>query len=240
MLQLLLVAGDVKFAPPRILCATADSGLHASYVEHLCPAILTMCFSQVPADLAKPLSPLTTHQSMQHISKNLALALLSAKVQHTPLDCLKFETTLITILSFVGQDNIAKIKAHRDKRKFDFVKVHCKLLNTTVKGLGVISRMECIIKICTNVCCVVTAFFDINRSNPVSLLYSMCIKMINFVKHLDFIQWCAIVCTGILQLHFIFLIMLQQGLFQLAIYSTNAVNIGLVKCRDNGANLNIV
>jgi hypothetical protein len=38
---------------------------------------------------------------------------------------------------------------------------------------------------------------------------------------------------------FYFFNMLQQVLSQLAIYSTNTVNIGLVKCKDNQANLNI-
>jgi hypothetical protein len=33
--------------------------------------------------------------------------------------------------------------------------------------------------------------------------------------------------------------MLQQVLSQLATYSTNAVNFGLVECGDNGANLNV-
>jgi hypothetical protein len=75
--------------------------------------ILTTCFNQVPTDLAERLSPLTTHKLMQHISKNFASAFLATNFQRTPLDSLKFEMSLITILSFVGQDNFAKLKAHR-------------------------------------------------------------------------------------------------------------------------------
>jgi hypothetical protein len=73
--------------------------------------------------------------------------------------------------------------------------MHRKILKTTIKGLGMISGMECVVKICANVCCVVTAFFDIDGSNPVPLLYSVCIKTIEIVKSLDFIQWHAIVCA---------------------------------------------
>jgi len=51
---------------------------------------------------------------MHHISKNLASALLTANVQRTSLDCLKFETSSITMLSFVGQNDVAKIEAHRE------------------------------------------------------------------------------------------------------------------------------
>jgi hypothetical protein len=183
---------------------------------------------------------------MQHISKNFASALLSANVQRTPLDSLKFETISITILSFVGQNDIAKIEAHREaeqlaknEREFDFVEAHRKLLKTTIEGLGMISGMECIVKICANVCCIVTALFDINGSNPVPHLYSVCIKTIDFVKHLDFIQWHPTVCARVPQLPFIFLNMLQQVLSQLATCSTNTVNIGLVEQGDNGSSLNI-
>jgi hypothetical protein len=103
-----------------------------------------------------------------------------------------------------------------------------------------ITGMECIVKICTNVCCVVTALFDIDGSNPVLLLHSMCIKTIDFVKSLDFIQWHAIVHACFPQLPFIFSNKLLQVLSQLAIYSTNTVNINLVECGDNGANVSTV
>ena len=146
---------------------------------------------------------------MQHISKNFASAFLATNFQRTPLDSLKFKTSLITILSFVGQDYFAKLEAHceaeqqaKNEREFDFVETHCKLLKTTIKGLGMISGVECIMKICANVCCVVTALFDIDGSNPVVLLFSVCIKIIDFVKSLDFIQWHAIVRTRVPQLPF--------------------------------------
>jgi hypothetical protein len=74
--------------------------------------ILTTCFNQVLTDLAKHLSLLTTHKSMQHISKNFATAFISANFQHTSLNSLEFKTSLVTMLSFVGQNNIAKIEAH--------------------------------------------------------------------------------------------------------------------------------
>jgi hypothetical protein len=102
---------------------------------------------------------------MHHISKNLASALLTANVQRTSLDSLKLETISITMLTFVGQNDVAKIEAHREaeqlvknEREFDFVQAHCKILKTTIKGLGMISGMECILRICANVCCVFTAF----------------------------------------------------------------------------------
>ena len=77
----------------------------------------------------------------------------------------------------------------RNEREFDFVESHHKALKTTIEGLGKIHSMDCIVKICANVCCVITALFDIWAGNPVPLLYSVCIKTIEVVKHPKFIKW---------------------------------------------------
>jgi hypothetical protein len=222
MLPLLLVSGKAELTPPGIF-ATPKIPIYTQAMKNILAQpstvramhmvnILTTCFNQVPANLAEHLSPLTTQKSMQHVSKNFASAFLATNFQRTPLDSLKFEMNPITILSFVGQDDLAKLKAHfeaeqqaKKEHEFDFVETHPKLLKTTIKGLGMIYGMECIVKICTNVCCVVTALFDVDGSNSVPLLFSMCIKTISFVKSLDFIQWHAIVCAQVPQLPFIFL-----------------------------------
>ena len=188
---------------------------------------------EVPNDMAEMLSPLTTHKSMHHISKNFASALLSCNVQRSNLDSLNFETSSITILSFVGQSDIAKVEAYREaeqiaknEREFD-----------SIEGLGKITSMDCIVKICANVCCVITALFDIQPGNPVPLLYQVFIKMIGFIKHLDFIRWHANVHESVPHLPYIFLNMLHQVLAQLASFSTNSVNNNLIELGDNGAKL---
>jgi hypothetical protein len=157
----------------------------------------------VPNDLVEMLSPLTTHKSMHHISKNFASALLSCNVQCSNFDSLNFETSLITILSFVGQSNIVKVEVYREAEqiaknecKFDFIKSHRKALKTTIEGLGKITSMDCIVKICANVCCVITALFDIQPGG--------------FIKHLDFIRWHANVRESVPQLPYSFLNMLHQ------------------------------
>jgi hypothetical protein len=148
---------------------------------------------------------------MHHISKNFASALLSCNVQRSNLDSLNFETSLITILSFVGQSDIAKVEAYREaeqiaknEREFDLIESHRKALKTTNEGLGKITSMDCIVKICMNICCVITALFDIQPGNPVPLLYQVFIKMIGFIKHFDFIPWHADVRESAPQLPYIF------------------------------------
>ena len=108
--------------------------------------ILTTIFMEVPDNLAEMLSPLTTHKLMHHISKNVASALLSCNVQHSNLDSLNFETSSNTILSFVGQSNIAKVEAYHEadqnannELKFDFIESHRKALNTAV----IVSEHNC-------------------------------------------------------------------------------------------------
>ena len=83
----------------------------------------------------------------------------------------------------------------------------------------------------------ITALFDIQPGNPVPLLYQVSIKMIGFIKHLDFIRWHADVRESVPQLPYIVLNMLHQVLAQLAGFSTNLVNNNLIELGDDGAKL---
>ncbi len=79
MLQLLLIAGDVDFVPPGsfgvpLIPVYIQAMLNIFSQPSMVLAmhminILTTCFSQVPTDIGKRLSPLTiTQKSMQNIS----------------------------------------------------------------------------------------------------------------------------------------------------------------------------
>jgi hypothetical protein len=183
---------------------------------------------------------------MHHVSKNFASALLSCNFQQTNLYSLSYETNSITILSFVAQSDMGKVNASRkaeqvakNEREFDFVESQRKALKTTIKGLGKIHSMECIVKICTDVCCVITALFDIWAKNPTPLLYSVCIKTIEVVKHPEFIKWHNEGHGKVPQLPYIFLNILHKVLSQLASFLTNSVNNSLVKHVDDGSKLTI-
>jgi hypothetical protein len=101
------------------------------------------------------LSPLSTHKSMPHISKNFASAILACNFQRTNLDSLNFETSSITILMFIGQSDAARVDTSREAKQvatneheFDFIDAHCKALKTTIEGLGKITSIDCTVKIC--------------------------------------------------------------------------------------------
>jgi hypothetical protein len=78
---------------------------------------LTTVFVKVPNDLAEMLSTLTTHKSMPHILKNFTSAILAYNFQRTNLDSLNFKTSLITILTFVGQSDAARVEASCGAKK---------------------------------------------------------------------------------------------------------------------------
>jgi hypothetical protein len=184
---------------------------------------------------------------MYHISKNVATAILNCNFQQTNLDSLSFETSSITTLSVIGQNDSTKVKEYRkaeqlaqNKRVFDIIETHWKTLKSTIEGLGKITSMDCIVKKSTNLCCIVTALFDIQPGNPVPVLYSTCLKMIEFIKHLKFIHWHVDVKENVPQLLYIFLNMLQHVLSQLASFSTNSMNNNLIKHGDNRSNLVII
>jgi hypothetical protein len=115
MLLLFPISGDVDFSRPGTFTApwiptytqamvdvlSQPSLVHGIHVVN----ILTTCFNQVPTDLAERLSPLTTHTSMNFISKFFATLSITANIQHTPLELFKFETSSVTILSFVDQND---------------------------------------------------------------------------------------------------------------------------------------
>ena len=120
---------------------------------------------------------------------------------------------------------------------FDFIESHCKVLKTTIKGLGKITVMDCIVKSCANICCILTVPFDIQPGDPVPLFYQVAIKTISFIKHLDFIHWHADVHESVPQLPYTFLNMLHQVLAQLASFSTNSVNNNFVELGNDGSKL---
>jgi hypothetical protein len=70
---------------------------------------------------------------MQHISNSFACAILSCGIQHTNLDLLNFKMSFITILSFVGQSDIAKDEAYHKANKSQRMSVSLTSLNLIAK-----------------------------------------------------------------------------------------------------------
>ncbi len=93
-------------------------------------------------------------------------AWLNANFQWSNLESLLFESNAITILIFVSQNDSAKLLASRtseenarNKWALDMSKAHCTKAKTTIKGLGKIESMQCIVRIAANVCGFIRAIF---------------------------------------------------------------------------------
>jgi hypothetical protein len=85
----------------------------------------------------------------------------------------------------------------------------------------------------------ITALFDVRTGNLVPLLYSVCIKTIEVIKHPEFIKWHINVHGKVPQLPHIFLNMLHKVLSQLASFLTNSANNNLVEHGNDGSKLTI-
>ncbi len=255
MLQLLLVGGNTDLSPPGTFAPPHIPAFYTQAMKNILAQstlaqsiqmvnILSTVFKEVPDDLVKRLISLTAHKLMYHISKKFATAILNCNFQQTNLDLLSFETSSIRTLSFVNQNDSARVEEYHEDEQlaqnehvFNIIEVHWKTLKSTIKGLGKITSMDYIVKISANLCCIITALFDIQPGNLVPVLYLTCIKMIEFIKHLDFIRWHMDVKENVPQLPYIYLNMLQYVLSHLASFSTNSVNNNLIQNGDDGSKL---
>jgi hypothetical protein len=97
-------------------------------------------------------------------------AWLNANFQRLNLELLLFESNAITILTFVSQNDSAKLLAlltseenARNEWALDMSEAHRTKAKTTIEGIGKIESMQCIVRIAANVCGFIRAFFDIEK-----------------------------------------------------------------------------
>jgi hypothetical protein len=130
--------------------------------------ILQTVFTTSPDSLKERFSPLFSMLLMEFFPKNLAIAWLNANFQRSNLESLMFETNAIMILTFVSQNDLAKLLASRASKEnacnewaLDMSEAHQTKAKTTIEGLGKIESMQCTIRIAANVCGFFHAFFDV-------------------------------------------------------------------------------
>jgi hypothetical protein len=78
--------------------------------------ILQTGFTTSPDSLKERFSPLFSMLSMEFFSVNLVTAWLNANFHRLNLESLLFETNAITILTFVSQNDLAKLLALRTSK----------------------------------------------------------------------------------------------------------------------------
>jgi hypothetical protein len=161
------------------------------------------------------------------------------------LESLLFETNAITILTFVSQNDSAKLLASRtaednarNEWAIEMTESHCTKAKTTIEGLGRIESMQCIVRIAANVCGFIRAFFDVEKGAK-PFIYQLCIKTINCITQQDLTRWYNANKTCMPHLPYYFLNMLQHVFAQQAKFSANSINTNKVEHGDNGSTLNI-
>jgi hypothetical protein len=181
--------------------------------------------------------------SMEFFPKNLVTAWLNANFQRSNLESLLFESNAITILTFVSQNDSAKLLASRTSEEnarnewaLDMSEAHRTKAKTTIEGLGKIESMQCIVRIAANVCGFVRAFFDVEKGMQ-PFIYQLCIKTINCITQQEFTCWYNANKSRMPHLPYYFLNMLQHVFAQQAKFSANSLNTNKVEHGDNGSTL---
>jgi len=133
--------------------------------------------------------------SMEFFPKKLVTAWLNANFQRSNLESLLFKSNAITILTFVSQNDSAKLLASRTSEEnarnewaLDMSEAHRMKAKTTIEGLGKIELMQCIVRIAANVCGFVCAIFDVEKGMQPSI-YQLCIKTIDCITQQEFTCW---------------------------------------------------
>ena len=103
--------------------------------------ILQTVFTMSPDSIEQHFSPLFSMLSMEFFSKNLVTAWLNANFQRSNLGSLLFESNVITILTYVSQNDSAKLLASRaiednaqNEWAIDMTEAHCTKAKTTIEG----------------------------------------------------------------------------------------------------------
>ncbi len=205
--------------------------------------ILQIVFTTSPDSLEQRFSPLFSMLSMEFISKNLVTAWLNANFQQSNLESLLFESNAITILTFVSQNDSAKLLASRTSEEnarnewaLKISEAHRTKAKTTIEGLGKIESMQCIVRIAANVCGFVRAFFDAKKGMQ-PFIYQLCIKTIDCITQQEFTCWYNANKSRMLHLPYYFINMLQHVFAQQAKFSANSLNTNKVEHGDNGSTL---
>ena len=205
--------------------------------------ILQTVFTTSPDSLEQRFSPLFSMLSMEFFPKNLVTAWLNANFQRSNLESLLFESNAITILTFVSQNDSAKLLASRTSEEnarnewaLEMSEAHRTKAKTTIEGLGKIESMQCIVRIAANVCGFVRAFFDVEKGMQ-PFIYQLCIKTIDCITQQEFTRWYNANKSRMPHLPYYFLNMLQHVFAQQAKFSANSLNTNKVEHGDNGSTL---
>jgi hypothetical protein len=192
--------------------------------------ILQTVFTTTPDSLEEHFLPLFSMLSMEFFPKNLVTAWLNTNFQWSNLESLMFKTNAITILTFISQNDSAKLLAlhtskenARNKWALDMSEAHRTKAKITIKGLGKIESMQCIVRIAANICNFVHAFFDVEKI-PKPFIYQLCIKAIDCITQQDFTRWYNTNKSCMPHLPYYFLNMLQHVFAQQAKFLAKSLN----------------
>ena len=125
-------------------------------------------------------------------------------------------------------------ETEKNEKIYDFSESHKTKAKATVEGLGRVKGIDCIVKICANICGFIRSFFDV-ESGQRPLIYDMCVNTIDCITHQEFARWHAANAKLLMHLPFIFLNMMQHVFVQQAKFSCSTINTNKVEINGHAA-----
>ncbi len=191
-------------------------------------------FNKIPENEVNLLNPLYTNMYMIHFSKNFTMGILNAHFQYTQLGGNNYESTVINLFHFAPQSDTSLVSkaiqgdAYAQNEEDNLVPdSHCTKGKTVIEGIGRVSSMSDVVKVCANFCAIMCAIVDIEQRKP--FLYSFMIKMILVIQHPNFQCWSANNKESLMHLHFNFMQKLHQVFIKLASFTSNSKNTHAIK-----------
>jgi hypothetical protein len=153
--------------------------------------IVHTVFMTSPEKIEEQFLPLFSMLSMEFFPKTLVTPWLNANFQRSNLESLLFESNAITVLSFVSQNDSTKLRVApmleeniQNEKDHGMSDTHKTKAKNTLKGLGKIENIHCIVRIAANICGFIHAFFDVEKGTR-PLIYELCIQIMDCITQQD-------------------------------------------------------
>ena len=240
-LRLLAVVGDVNFEtgkvenirlpkPQDTMKIILDSaGGRATFLQDL----LFTAFAEKPTTELEQYHPLFVKMSMKHFSKPLCSNLIAGNFQSEPLSGSGHEpTTFVNVLNFLAQNLTEKLTAaiesdNLDKNEQTLPVAQRSNKQTTIEVLGSIDGIGSVSNNSANFCGVFRSIFD--YSGGKSIIYQFAEKfLLTIESNKDFKTWHSSHLSELPHLPWAFISAFHSLMSQLAIFSRNMKNLGLL------------
>jgi hypothetical protein len=183
-------------------------------------------------------NPLERMMSLTVSPKRFTKAHLNASFQCADLEAgLMYKNPSINPFHYGLQTNRALVKAASAEIQEEHNKINWKIndkdkkvISSVIEGVQRIKTMDDVCMTCANMCRVMLAIVDINKSKP--LLYQVAWKFIKLIKNRKMKTWMRKNSDNIAHLPFVFMAKIHQFFQSFSLFSQNSINTNKVELNN--------